>query len=296
MDQFFSEFIEGMSIDETPRSKKNIRRDFMVEEIKGDLITVETLEADFISLGVSAEMTIILHSSMKSLGGWVVGGPVAVILALENILGNKGTLIMPTHSGDLSDPAEWENPPVKESWWDPIREFMPAYDPDLIPTRGMGIIPECFRKQKGVKRSSHPQVSFAAWGENTDEVILNHSIEYGLGENSPLSKVYDLNGWVLLLGVGNSKNTSIHLAEYRTEYATKKEMICKAPVFINEERIWIDFNDIDFDSSDFERLGDDFLRDTVCTRIGKVAQANAMLIPQREIIEYAMEWMKKNRN
>ncbi len=267
----------------------------MTEEIKGDLVTVETLKTDFISLGVTLGMTIILHSSMKSLGGWVAGGPVAVILALENILGAKGTLVMPTHSGDLSDPAIWENPPVNKSWWDPIRETMPAYDPDLTPTRGMGLIPECFRKQKGVKRSGHPQFSFAAWGAHANEVILNHSLEYGLSENSPLARIYDWSGWILLLGVGNGNNTSLHLAEYRAQYRTKKEVINKSPVIQNGRRKWVDFNDIEWDSSDFDRLGDDFLRDAECTRKGKVAKADALLIPQREIVDYAVEWMKKNR-
>lgn len=119
-----------------------------MEEIQGNLITVQTLAADFRRLGVKAGMTILLHSSFKSLGQWVAGGPVAVILALEEVLGESGTLVMPTHSSDLTDPAGWSNPPVPEAWWQSIREQMPAYDPDLTQLRGMGVIPDCFRKQK----------------------------------------------------------------------------------------------------------------------------------------------------
>lgn len=121
-----------------------------MEEIQGDLITVETLAADFRKLGVTEGMTLLLHSSFKSLGQWVAGGPVAVILALEQVLGEEGTLVMPTHSSDLTDPAGWSNPPVPKEWWQSIREQMPAYDPDMTLLRGMGIIPDCFRKQKGL--------------------------------------------------------------------------------------------------------------------------------------------------
>src|SRR5450756_3153555 len=89
--------------------------------------TVDSLSRDLNSLGVTEGMIVIVHSSLSSIG-WVCGGSVGVVLALEQTLGIDGTLIMPTHSGDLSDPAKWENPPVPQAWWQSIRDNMPAYD------------------------------------------------------------------------------------------------------------------------------------------------------------------------
>ena len=97
--------------------------------------TIASLRDDLLALGVRPGMVLLVHSSLSALG-WVSGGPVAVVLALEAALGEAGTLVMPTHSGDLSDPAAWRNPPVPEAWWAVIRDTMPAYDPGLTPARG----------------------------------------------------------------------------------------------------------------------------------------------------------------
>ena len=128
--------------------------------------TIDSLQADFRALGIRSGMVLLVHPSLRAMG-WVCGGAVAVIMVLQEVLGATGTLVMPTHSTDLTEPSQWENPPVPESWWPVIREKMPAYHPDLTPTRSMGIIPETFRKQKGALRSAHPHHSLCAYGHQS---------------------------------------------------------------------------------------------------------------------------------
>ncbi|WP_028608777.1 aminoglycoside N(3)-acetyltransferase [Paenibacillus harenae] len=266
-----------------------------MEELQGDMFTTETLKADFKDLGVTADMTVMLHSSVKALGGWVVGGPVAVILALEECLGRTGTLVMPTHSGDLSDPSNWRYPPVKESWWETIRETMPAYEPDLTPTRMMGQIPESFRKQNGVIRSGHPQVSFAAWGAKKTAIVNGHGLANSLGEGSPLARLYEQEGWVLLLGVDHGNNTSIHLAEYRANFIGKKAITNKAPIWVDGIKKWTEFEDIELNSDDFDRIGEAFEQVTGVVRRGKIANADARLMPVKPLVDFAVAWMEENR-
>ena len=260
------------------------------------LATVESLQLEFKELGIKKGMILLVHSSLSAMG-WVCGGAVAVIIALQEVLGETGTLVMPTHSTDLSDPSRWENPSVPETWWQTIRETMPAYDPDITPTRSMGKIAETFRKQNGVLRSAHPQSSFCARGPQASSIVNNHVLAYGFGEHSPLARIYDLHGCVLLLGVGHSSNTSIHLAEYRADFPIKRVVCEGAPILQAGSRIWTTFEEINVDDSDFDHLGEDFLRSEAgkVVQHGKVGIANCQLMPQRTIVDFAVNWFEKNR-
>lgn len=256
-------------------------------------ITRDKLAADLRALGVEDGMVLVVHSSLSALG-WVSGGAPAVVLALEDALGERGTLVMPAHSGDLSDPADWSNPPVPEDWFPVIRETMPAFDRDLTPTRGMGAVPEIFRKQRGTVRSSHPQGSFTARGPLAEVITAAHQLEFAFGENSPLARVYDAEGWILLLGVGQESNTSLHLAEYRADFSGKEEIQQGAPVLVEGKRKWVTFREYAEHSERFPEIGEAYQRSGGEVRTGQVGQAEALLIPQRELVDFAVQWLETN--
>ncbi len=255
--------------------------------------TITTLKRDFKTLGITAGSVIIIHCSLSEIG-WTVGGSVSIIRALMETLTSSGTLIMPTFSSGNSNPTEWENPPVPESWWDIIKNEMPAYQPRITPTREMGIVVETFRNWPKVIRSAHPSLSFAAWGKYAKFIIRDHKITSGLGEHSPLARIYDLDGKIVLLGVNHSNNSSLHLAEYRSEFSGKTYIANGSSMIIKKKKQWVEYEDLDHNSDDFERLGIDY-ESEINYIPGKVGIAEARLFSQREIVDFAIEWFKENR-
>ena len=255
--------------------------------------TINSLKRDFMALGVKPGAIIIMHSSLSKIG-WTVGGSLSVIRALTHTLTPEGTLMMPTFSGNNSEPSNWENPPVPKDWWDTIRKEMPAFEPKITPTREMGRIVENFRNWPGVLRSNHPVSSFAAWGKHAKFIIENHDLIGDLGEGSPISRLYELDGQILLVGVNHENNSSIHLAEYRSDFPGKKYIRTGSALLVNNQRKWVEWDELDIDSDDFAQLGEDF-ESKINYKPGKIGLADSRLIPIRAIVDFGVEWLKQNR-
>jgi len=264
-----------------------MREKTIVEKTK-TLLTKDILVRDLKRLGVREGITMIVHSSLSSLG-WVCGGAVTVIQALMETVTEEGTIVMPTQTTYNSEPSYWQNPPVPGDWWEPIREHMPTYDPYVSPTRGMGVIVETFRSFPGVIRSAHPSYSFAAWGKDKEKIIFGHSIDYGFGEESPLARIYDVDGYVLLLGVDYDSNTSMHLAESRSSKV--KTFMQGAAMIENGNRVWKEFIDIETDADRFLEIGKAFEKNHH-VKIGTIGNAISRLMGQRELVDFTKAWFE----
>ena len=214
----------------------------------------------------------------------------AVVQALMDVATKTGTLLMPTHTPNYTDPAKWGNPPVPQEWWPMLYEQMPAFDPRLTPSWGMGQVAETFRTWPGVLRSSHPAVSFAAWGRHAKTLTANHSLDDGLGEQSPLARLYDLDGSVLLLGVSYESCTSLHLAEYRAPHP--KLVTEGSPILEYGRRVWKWCHDIELDSDQFPEIGAAFEAGGQ-VKTGPVGSAQCKLLPQRPAVDFATAWLTR---
>lgn len=148
---------------------------------------------DLRAVGLLPGETVIVHSSLRSIG-WILGGPHEVVHAFQDVIGPSGTLLMPAFSFNL---ASWS---------------MPPFDPSRTPSR-VGRLAEVFRQMKGVLRSQHPTHSVAAWGARAAEFTDGHLCCEPLGVASPLDRARLAGARIILIGVGQNRNSTIHLAE-----------------------------------------------------------------------------------
>jgi aminoglycoside 3-N-acetyltransferase len=256
--------------------------------------TIDSLAEQFAACGLAAGQTVVVHSAMSKIGGYIVGGAEAVIWALLKVLGEDGTLMLPTHTTENTDPANWRNPSVPESYWAVIRANAPAYDPRITRTRQMGQIAELFRTWPGVQRSAHPVGSFAALGRHAAYLAADHQLLDEFGPTSPIGRLYELDGHILLLGVPHDNNTSLHLAEHRANWPGKHTIQDGSAMYVDGQRQWVAYQLLDMNTDDFDTLGDAYEAANGIPR-GKVGDAEVRFMKQRPLIDFAVEWMEIHR-
>jgi len=167
----------------------------ITEKSGGVLLTKIYLKQEFLELGIRSGDTLFVHSAYSSLSstpGGVEGGPQTVIDVLISILGESGTLIMPTFNYDFLRGAIWD-----------IRN---------TPSQ-MGVLTELVRKNPKSKRMFHPIYSVSAIGKYADEIEQFRSTDC-FGETSFFKKLRDWNAKILVIGLPYSKSfTFLHHCE-----------------------------------------------------------------------------------
>lgn len=143
-------------------------------------------------LGLTAGESLIVHSSMRHLGP-IEGGADAVIDAILEVIGPEGNLVLPTFN--------YVNPVPS-----------PYFDPETTPGR-TGILPEVGRRRPGALRSLHPTHSVTVIGPDAVRLTAGHLNQRVFGVGSPVDLLAQDGGKVLLLGVGQTSNSTIHVAE-----------------------------------------------------------------------------------
>lgn len=245
------------------------------------------LVEDLKALGLQAGDAVMFHVSLAKIG-WIIGAERTLIEALMTVVTPEGTLVMPSQTGNLSDPAQWENPPVPAAWVDKIKANMPAYDPAKTPAYGIGRVAEYFRTYPGVQRSAHPRSAFAAWGKGADTILTPHAPGHAFDEESPLHRMHEADFKLLMIGTHYDTLTALHYAESLAAIQkTERELYYVAGDPVSETRfVW----DYDYSTEMFQACGRSFER-TACISQGPVGNAQSRLFPMRDIVAFAVDYL-----
>ena len=167
---------------------------------------------------------------------------------------------------------------------------MHVFDPRTTPTT-MGAIPEAFRSYPGTRRSNHPLVSVCANGQRAHEITAEHALEFCEGRGTPFEKLYELDAWTLLLGVGFDRCTSLHYAE--SLVPNRRTMISRFPMIENGVRVWVEKLSMATDNgTHFPIVGQRFV-ERGQVRSGKVGGADALLFSTRALVDFAESYFRE---
>ena len=214
------------------------------------------------SLGVRPGGILLVHTALSRVGT----SPGELIEALLAVLGDSGTLVMPSMADDDDVP----------------------FDRTSMPCRAVGLVADTFRRMPGVLRSDNPH-AFAALGPHAAHITRPHPVDIPHGVDSPPGRVFHLDGSVLLLGVGHDCNTTVHVAEAiaGVRYRQPKH----ATVMENGKPRRYEYGETDHCCEKFALL-DDWLGRR--QQRGTVGNAGARLFSARDAVETALQRLREN--
>jgi aminoglycoside 3-N-acetyltransferase len=221
-----------------------------------------TLVAQLDALGVRAGDVLLVHAAFRAVRP-VEGGPAGLLAALRDALGPAGTLVLPSWGDDDDAP----------------------FDPAATPAaRDLGVLADAFWRLPGVARSAHP-FAFAAAGPQAARIVGDPLPLPPHAPASPVGRVHDLDGRILLLGVDHDVDTTLHLAELLggAPYRTPKH--CTVRDADGRPRR-VDYAENDHCTARFALAGD-WLRARGLQREGRVGHADARLVRARDVVRVA---------
>jgi aminoglycoside N3'-acetyltransferase len=219
-------------------------------------------------LGVQPGGVLLVHTSYRAVRP-VEGGPAGLIHALQDALGPKSTLVMPSWGADDNSP----------------------FDPDVTPAAAdLGVVADTFWRLPGVRRSDHV-FAFAATGPAAEHILSDPLPLPPHIPESPVGRVHELGGQVLLLGVSHDANTTLHLAELLADVPYRVPKHCTV---LREGRpVRIEYQENDHCCARFTLL-DEWLRALGLQQEGWVGHAIARLARTRDIVSVAIERLRQD--
>lgn len=263
---------------------------------QSSFITAAALTRDLAALGVAPGNLLTVHAACNAVGP-VLGGPDAIIAALRDAVGAEGTLM-----AYLDWEADWErfndaDGRLPDAW----RPHVLPFDPALTrAARQNGALPEFLRTTPGAQRSGNPGASVAALGPKAAWLTADHPLDYGYGPGTPLARLVEARGKVLMLGAPLDTMTLLHHAEHLAALPEKRVIRVEVPFATPAGTRWRMIEEFDTGNPCVAGLPDDFIArivgDYLATgagRQGQVGEAPSVLVDAADIVPFAVAWLER---
>jgi aminoglycoside N3'-acetyltransferase len=156
--------------------------------------TADQLVRECRSLGVRQNGVLFVQCSYNDLLSFK-GTAYELLNALRELVGPGGTLLMPAYTTNMDET--------------PCRPFDVLQEPTYT-----GIVPELFRREKGVVRSLHPRHSICGLGPQAADLLAGHEdCVYADGLDSPFDRIRRMDAQSLCLGMRPGVNSFVHWVE-----------------------------------------------------------------------------------
>lgn len=258
--------------------------------------TRASLRADLIRIGVGAGDTVLVHAAMRAVGP-LLNGPDILAHALLDVVGADGTIMVYTNWDTLHEDLLDGDGRVLPEW----RDHVPGFDPAASrAVRINGIIAETVRTMPGARRSDNPAASMAAIGKQADWITADHPQDYGYGEGSPLAKLVETGGYVLMIGAPWRKCTLIHHAEHLARIPDKLVVKYEVPFAAPGGTSWRFIEEYETDDPVHPALPDNHIEQVVTDFVaagngsqGLIGSASSLLMDAQPLVEFAVDWFER---
>ena len=261
-----------------------------------ELLTRADLARDLRALGLEHGDSVLVHAAVSRVGP-LLDGPDTVVAALRDAVGASGTVLAYTDWEIRFHEMAAADGSVPEPWRSQVAPFDPRAS---RAARDNGILPEFLRTTPGALRSAAHGASVAALGARAAWFTDPHTLDYGYGPGTPLARLVESRGRVLMLGAPLDTMTLLHHAEHLADLPGKRVLRYEVPLLDDGGgTVWRWVEEFDTSEPVVDGLAEDYFAEVVeaflatgAGRRGTVGRADSVLVDAAEVVAFAVSWLE----